>query len=196
MPGALLQQIAGMDVGSIELGAGNDFTVTRSDGSQYVFENVAQDASSVVSATASLYDSNGTLTDTVAVNRLTVLDANRVDFETRIRPAGGNATRGVGSLTGLRGTRAHTAMAMINADGESRVMMVDYSGLDESGPESSLQSLVTVTSMDPGDGTANLWGSVLEYVEAASIFPEGLVLAAVVVLFVAITCLAFGWWGC
>jgi len=179
MPGTLLQQISGMDVGSIELGAGNDFTVTRSDGSQYVFENVAQDASGVASATVSAYDSNGTLTDTAAVNRLTAVDANRVDFEAQITPAGGSAATVIGSLTGLR-TTMYTAVGSINADGESRAMVIDYSGVNESGDMTASSVVLT-----PMDGVGQRGGAVLV-----------LVMIIVIVVFMAYSCFAWGWWGC
>lgn len=165
-----------MDVGSIELGAGNDFTITRSDGSQYVFENVTRDASGVASATAYSYDSDGTLTETAAVNRLTAVDANRIDFEAEITPASGGEVSGViGTFTGLR-TTMYTAVGSINTDGESRAVMADYSGVHDSGD--MMAPSVVLTPMD-GVGQRWLIGVVF-----------------IVAVFVAATCLAFGWWGC
>lgn len=193
--GTLLEQITGMDIGAVELGTGNDFTITRRDGSRYVFENVKRH-DSAASAVVYLYDANGTLTDTVAFDSgIQVVDDNRIDFEAQITSAGmdaitltgttfeGQITSGgkdatlSGSLTGLK-SKTYTAVGSINEAGESRAFIVDYSGIAET---KSLSSLITLTSMD----------------DAARVcLMDDIIIVVVVVLFVAVTCLLFGWWGC
>lgn len=194
--GTLLEQITGMDIGTVKL-VGNDFTITRRDGSRYVFENVRHEFGNA-SAIVYVYDANGTLTDTVAFDRgIQVVDDNRIDFEAQITLAGtdaialsGTTFEGQnilggkdatlsGSLTGLK-SKTYTAVGSINEAGESRAFIVDYSGIDDSTKAGS--SLISLVSMD--DDAARLC------------LMDDIIIVVVVVLFVAVTCLLFGWWGC
>lgn len=171
--GTLFEQITGMDVGSVKLGAGDDFTVTQRDGSKYVFENVGRTYGSAI---VRIYDSKGELVNTAVIQQVQVPDNNRIDFEVELLSSNYRDYVLSGSITGLRDKPA-TAVGSFNSSGESRAAMIDYGGIGEA----DAGAFVIVTSMDGANKVAIIDDAIIIFV---------------VVLFVALTCLLLGWWGC
>lgn len=155
------------DEARIIRGSGLDFTIFQPDGSRVEFANVSRQKNGA-SGHVLAYDSQGVLTDSFIINRGTgLVDDNRIDFSVQ-----GKLSTITGSITGLANNEA---IASISEYGSaSKLFRVSYDLTSR-----DADSLLTMSPMD---------GSKVLVTSALIIF--------FVVLFVIVTCISFGWWGC
>jgi|CXWL01.1.fsa_nt_gi hypothetical protein len=206
---SLLRQIHGMDFGAVSAtaSAGDVITLERPEGS-YVFSQMAADSDNNISGHVAMFDPGGQETGEVIINRIAVLDENRIDFDISSSTSAATAAAsvnwsGAGSIVGLSGGAQGLGMAFVAVDGEdTRPMLLNYGSLDLSGRQASTLPLVSsltasstggVASTDTAtnDGGTCGDGSVASVAVGAVV---GICVAVVIIVVVLYLCIVLLFW--
>ncbi len=197
---SLIDQIANLDVQNITFDENTDSVTLIAGGLSYVFENISTiSPTGSISIDVSIYNAIGNHIQTVALANISVVDPNRVDFNAIVMDADGATSDIVkGSLTGMR-DREHSAVASINNNGMSELMVVNFSGFNTTSANKFAASNAPVT-MTPMAKTVksgiNKGFEEHEYMQPSIALIDDIVVVITIVGFVLITCAFFGWWGC
>ncbi len=195
---SLLSQLGRMNLGTIISSntASNVLTLERPDGT-YVFDNLARDANGGLSGTVTFYNPNGDKTGEIDISHVMIVDDNRIDFSVTVSTPNEQQTVN-GTIVGMAPGQA---IVVTSADGEgTRPSLVSFETPTVVGSSTTSASpvVITATAMtavdsDPGGIASGGWW---EWTLCAVGFTTCAVVIVVVVAFVAVTCLAFGWFGC
>lgn len=174
---SLLDQITAMNIGNYIVG--DVISLERPEGT-YIFDQVIRNAVGGVSGIVTEYNLDGERVADYNIANVAIPDDNRINFSISVSTPNMDWVED-GALVGLQSDPGK-AVALVSVDGgDSRLSLVDFSGLAVSGSQAVAPSLITVTQFPDSQG---------------GVAAIGVVVVVVCVLFIAVTCLIFGWWGC
>lgn len=164
----LLERISGIGE-NLTVAVRNGYTTVSMNGWRYVFGPPTRQATGDTSGPVWVYDNQNRLVDRATLTRVATLDDNRLDFEAVIThgQVDGASAEVVGSMIGVPND-PNRAVTTVQINGQSSVATVN---------------LDTITVQDG------------LHMEPFEMFLAGVVIV-LVVLFVALTCVLLGWWGC
>jgi hypothetical protein len=170
--------------------AGSSVSVELS-GTTYVFDQIVRNVAGGMSGLVTQYNSDGEKVADYDIRNIASPDENRVDFSVSPSTPEGSWTED-GVLVGIQDNPG-TAMALVSVDGgDSRLSLVDFSGLAASASSAaadSADSLVTVTPFQDSHSTQG--GVAVDPVTCLVTICVG----AVVIIGVIIACWLAAWAG-
>ncbi len=195
----LLNQLKAMNVGEVTID--DDAITLERPEATYVFDlKTLTFEDGVMGGLVSIHDNwSGEKVGEVNIAKVSAPDGNRIDFSvTMSTPNEPNEQRTENGA--IIGTAPGQAMVISSVNGENaRPSLVNFETPAVVGSETMSVSpvVITTTAMTVADsgGVASVVGW-WEWLTCAVGFTTCVTVIVVVVAFVAVTCLAFGWWGC
>lgn len=184
----LLDRLAAMNVGEITMS--NDFITLKRPEATYVFDlGTLAFESGVASGLVAIHNNwNGEKVGEINISKVSAPDNNRIDFSATMSTLNEQRTES-GTLIGLGQDRA-VAMTSVNGE-DTSPWLVSFDEPAASSVDSPViaPTLVIVTDLSPASDAGAADGEIASWT-------WGLGIIIGVVLFIGITCLVFGWWGC
>lgn len=204
---SLFGQFGNMNIGTISVSDSNaatasqTFTLVRPEGT-FVFSNVTV-VNNNMSGHLVMFDPAGQKVAEVDILRVAFTDDNRLDFSTVTLPtADAPAVSVVGSMVGITSTPGAALLSASADGGDSVLFTADFGGTSSQATASAgLVSPIILASFpalpEGQGGVASTAGNIGAGAVVIGGGAVGGVFGAVAAgLFVAVTCLAFGWFGC
>jgi len=195
---SLLNQLRAMNVGEVTMDD-DVITVTRPEAT-FVFhlDQFSALAEGGASGRVTIYG-NQSGEEAEAIISVKAIDDNRIDFSTAISMADGQRTE-TGTIIGISPDRAIAIASVNGGDTISSLINFEQATVTSSDvpalPVTITTASTTTTNSDVDSDFGSIASGFWEWLACAVGWEVCAGVIIVVVLFVGVTCLAFGWFGC
>lgn len=151
---SLIGQLGQMNFGPLVSNGGDSVLVLEWPDGTYEFDNLARDAEGNMSGHVTVYDGTEKIAD-YDIGNIAIPDSNRIDFSVAVSTPDGNWTER-GTLVGVQSEPGMALASMSEDDGDSQLLLVNFSGLDTSNPQVASSSPLVVSSFPTSSETGGV----------------------------------------